>query len=108
MMKNFRAGLFLFAAFLFGFPVGLSATVDYDIVYSRLPRFGDEDRVRMPEVFHPIKIEPGTDLMLLHPDGSEEVLVEGGIGAIIDPTVSFDGHWVYYSKFHDQRDESLD
>ena len=45
---------------------------------------------------------PGTDLMLLHPDGSEEVLVEGGEGAVADPFVSFDGEWVYYAKFHDQ------
>src|SRR5947207_378428 len=39
--------------------------------------------------------------MLLHPDGSEEMLVEGGKGAIADPYVSFDAQWVYYSYFHD-------
>ena len=82
--------------------------VDYDIVYSRFPRDGDENRIKMPEVFDPIRVPSGVDLMLLHPDGSEEVLVPGGDGAIIDPTVSYDGHWVYYSKFHDQRTEALD
>jgi hypothetical protein len=39
--------------------------------------------------------------MLLHPDGSEEVLVAGGTGAIADPNVSFDARGVYYSSFHD-------
>ena len=36
-------------------------------------------------------MDPGADLMLLHPDGSEEVLVAGGNGAVTDPFVSFDG-----------------
>ncbi len=43
---------------------------------------------------------PGADLVLLHPDGKEEVLVEGGDGSVADPMVSFDGEWVYYAKFH--------
>lgn len=86
----------------------ISGPVDYDIVYSRVPRKGDTTRVGLPEVLHPITVEPGTDLMLLHPDGTEEVLVPGGNGGIIDPYVSFDGLWVYYSKFHDQRDQALD
>ncbi len=85
-----------------------AAQVNYSIVYSRLPRFGDETRIEMPEVFDPISVPPGTDLMLLFPDGTEEVLVPGGDGAIVDPVVSFDGLWVYYAKFHDQRPEALD
>ncbi len=48
-------------------------------------------------------IDPGADLMLLHPDGSEEVLVAGGNGAVTDPFVSFDAQWVYYSYFPDVR-----
>ena len=55
-----------------------------------------------------IRVPSDTDLMLLHPDGSEEVLVAGGNGAIVDPTISFDGHWVYYAQFHDQRSSALD
>ena len=39
--------------------------------------------------------------MLLHPDGSEEVLVPGGKGAVTDPYVSFDGNSVYYAYFPD-------
>jgi hypothetical protein len=75
---------------------------DYDIVYVRAPRFGDEKATRWAEVFNPLNLDPGSDLVLLHPDGSEDVLVEGGDGAIADPYVSFDGRWIYYVLFHDQ------
>ncbi len=75
---------------------------DYDIVYVRAPRFGDEKATRWAEVFNPLNVDPGGDLVLLHPDGSEEVLVEGGDGAVADPSVSFDGQWIYYALFHDQ------
>ncbi len=79
-----------------------SIKYDYDIAYVRAPRFGDEKPGRWAEVFNPLNMDPGADLMLLHPDGSEEVLVEGGNGAVADPFVSFDGAWIYYAKFHDQ------
>src|SRR5262249_24997792 len=39
-------------------------------------------------------------LMLLRPDGSEEVLVEGGEGSVADPYVSFDAEWIYYAHFY--------
>lgn len=81
--------------------------VSYDIVYVRQPRFGDEVNTTWPEVFHPARIDPGADLMLLHPDGSEELLVAGGVGAVTDPFVSFDGQWVYYSLFYDVRPEAM-
>ncbi len=49
----------------------------------------------------PKKIDLGPlDVMLLRPDGSEEVLVRGGEGSVTDPFVSFDGQWVYYALFH--------
>ncbi|MBL8246333.1 MAG: hypothetical protein JNL89_19200, partial [Rhodanobacteraceae bacterium] len=47
--------------------------VDYDIVYVRQLRMGDQTFTWWPEVFHPARLDPGADLMLLHPDGSEEV-----------------------------------
>ena len=81
--------------------------VDYDVVYVRQPRYGDEVNTIWPEIFHPARAEPGADLVLLHPDGSEEVLVEGGVGSVTDPFVSFDGRQVYYSYFPDLRPESL-
>ena len=47
-------------------------------------------------------MEPGADLVILFPDGKEEVLVPvTEKEAIADPNVSFDGEWVYFSKFHD-------
>lgn len=80
-------------------PISTDSTVkyDYDIVYVRAPR--DPSRKFMfAEANLPIWTEPGADLMLLHPDGTEEQLVAGGAdGAIIDPFVSFDGAWVYYA-----------
>src|SRR5690242_5562463 len=48
---------------------------DYDIVYVRAPRREANGRSRWAEVGDPRTMEPGADLMLLHPDGKEEVLV---------------------------------
>ena len=83
-----------------------AATVPYDVVYVRQPRYGDATNTTWPEVFHPAQIDPGADLMLLHPDGSEEVLVPGGNGSVTDPFVSFDAQWVYYAYFHDARPQA--
>jgi hypothetical protein len=79
----------------------------YSIVYVRQPRRGDNEQIKWPEVFHPVALEPGSDLMLLHPDGSEEVLVTGGHGAVTDPFVSFDAQWVYYAYAPDMRTANL-
>src|SRR5580700_1761877 len=74
-------------------PIATDASVkyDYDIVYVRAPRKGDNKQIAWTEVFSPLRAEPGSDLMLLHPDGSEQVLVAAGDDAISDPFVSFDG-----------------
>jgi hypothetical protein len=80
-----------------------SIKYDYDIVYVRVPRRGDNFNSRFADVFNPTRMDPGADLMLLHPDGSEEELVPGGPGAVADPYVSFDGEWVYFAKFHNQK-----
>ena len=60
------------------------AAVNYDIVYVRAPRFGDNENSLWPEIFHPARLDPGSDLMLLHPNGTEEVLVRGGEGSVSD------------------------
>lgn len=74
---------------------------DYDIVYVRARRAGDEVHKRFYTDFsQPVTMEPGADLMLLRPDGTEELLVEGGEGSITDPVVSFDGDWVYYTHIY--------
>lgn len=78
-----------------------SVKLDYDIVYVRARRAGDEIHKRFYTDFsQPVTMEPGADLMLLYPDGSEELLVAGGKGSITDPFVSFDGRWVYYSHLY--------
>ena len=75
--------------------------IDYDIVYVRAPRAGDDTHKRFFADFSaPVTTERGADLMLLHPDGSEELLVKGGDGSVTDPMVSFDGQWVYYVHLH--------
>ena len=75
-----------------------SVSYDYDIVYVRAPRSGDKDRSLWPEISHPSLMDSNADLVLLHPDGSEAVLVKGGAdGAVTDPFVSLDGKWVFYS-----------
>jgi hypothetical protein len=71
--------------------------IDYDIVYVRAPLH----KYVWPDVGAPVLVEPGADLMLLHPDGKEELLIEGGSkGSVADPFVSFDGQSVYYAFFY--------
>ncbi len=84
-----------------------SVKLDYDIVYVRMPRKGDDVGTNWTEISNPVFMDPGADLMLLHPDGREEVLVKGGAGSVTDPVVSFDGEWVFYSLFHDLKGASI-
>ncbi len=78
-----------------------SVNYDYDIVYVRALRAGDKIHKRFFTDFSsPVTLEPGADLMLLHPDGKEELLVAGGQGSITDPMVSFDGKWVYFTHIY--------
>jgi hypothetical protein len=81
--------------------------VSFDIVYVRAPRYGDQQMTRWAEVFHPTFAEPGSHLMLLHPDGSEELLFDAGHGAVLDPVPSLDGKSVYFSWIPDVRREAL-
>src|SRR5262245_999790 len=75
---------------------------DYPIVYVRAPRKHADGRSRWAEVGDPRTMEPGADLVILHPDGKEEVLVAvEKHESIADPFVSFDGQSVYYAKMHD-------
>ncbi|MBM3793654.1 MAG: hypothetical protein FJW31_06215 [Acidobacteria bacterium] len=86
---------------------GSAAVVDYPIVYVRAPQYGDQINTNWPEVFDPVSLESGADLMLLHPDGREEVLFPAGPGAVIDPAPSFDAEWVFFSYFPDARPAAL-
>ena len=93
--------LTLIALILTASALGNTFAVSYDIVYVRQPRFGNNTNTTWPEVSHPGRIDPGADLMVLHPNGNEEVLVNAGTGSVTDPFVSFDGQWVYYSYFYE-------
>ena len=84
-----------------------AAALNYDLVYVRQPRFGDQTNTIWPDVFHPAQLDAGADLMLLHTNGSEEVLVAGGNGSVTDPFVSFDAQWCYYAYFPDLRPSAL-
>src|SRR5262249_5252890 len=78
-----------------------SVKYDYDIAYVRAKRAGDKVHKRFyTDIATPVTLEPGADLMLLHPDGKEELLVAGGEGAITDPVVSLDGQWVYFVQIY--------
>ena len=88
-------------------PTAHAQVVDYDIIYVRAPRFGDNINSLWPEVFHPARLDPGADLMLLHPDGSEEFLVAGGLGSVTDPMLSFDAQWCYYAYFPNLQQSQL-
>jgi len=84
-----------------------SVKYDFDIVYVRAKRAGDKIHKRFYTDFsQPVTMQPGADLILLHPDGKEEVLVEGGKGSITDPFVSFDGEWIYYSHLYNLENAS--
>jgi hypothetical protein len=76
-----------------------SVKYDYDIVYVRTPR-DPKKKMMFAEANHPVHMDAGGDLVLLRPDGTEEVLVNGGEGSVTDPMVSLDGEWVYYALFH--------
>ena len=89
------------------FSTDKTVKLDYDIVYVRTPRKGDAVGTNWPEISNPVFMDAGGDLMLLHPNGQEEVLVRGGAGSVTDPMVSFDGAWVFYSLFHDMKGASI-
>jgi hypothetical protein len=84
-------------------PIGSDKSVEwnYPIAYVRAQRAGDKTHKRFYTDFStPVTMEPGADLMLLHPDGQEEVLAEGGKGSITDPFVSLDGKWIYFTRIY--------
>jgi RNA polymerase sigma factor (sigma-70 family) len=86
---------------------------DYPIVYVRTPRDPDELKDfhfyfwQIPSTFNAFSMKPGGDLVILYPDGREEVLVPGGDGSVADPAVSFDGEWVYYAYVYNQKEAYL-
>lgn len=75
---------------------------DYPIVYVRAPRDQETGRSMWAEVGNPRRMAANSPLMILYPDGTEEVLVPvEPQEAVMDPMVSIDGEWVYYAKLYD-------
>lgn len=90
-------------AFAFLLLISTASAADYPIIAVRSPRPADRAG-RIPEVFTPIRTEPGTDLVRIDPDGTETVLVEAGDhGCVLDPQPSLDAKWVFYSYIPDAR-----
>ncbi len=92
--------------------------VNYDIVYVRAPRFGDNTNSVWPDTVRPLLPDAGADLRLLHPNCTEEVLfplpahaglIDGalGDGSVSDPNLSFNGEWVVFTYYHDQTDTNV-
>jgi hypothetical protein len=81
--------------------------IDYDIVYVRSPRPGDQENSFWPDAITPLTPDPGADLVLLHPDGSEEVIFPAGAnGAVVDPYVSYDARSVVFAYYPNVRDSN--
>ncbi len=93
-------------------PYPPTGSVDFPVVAMRMPRNvgdGSKDHRRkfnelggIPEATKPYSVEPGTVLVLINPDGTEEVLVDSGpAAAAMDPFVSYDAKRVYYAVARD-------
>jgi hypothetical protein len=81
-----------------------AVTVDYPIVYVRVPRPYPKEYFNINHLnqagLHQTNA-PGAELRLLHPDGRDELLVPvEPQESITDPAVSLDGQWVFFAKFH--------
>lgn len=91
--------------------------VNFDIVYVRAPRFGDNENSLWADTVRPLSLDPGAELRLLHPNCTEEKLFPNaehqgmvdatiGNGSVTDPNVSFDGKWVVFAYYHDLTDQN--
>lgn len=101
---------FIFFPSLFSRPITAQgpSPINYDIVYVRSPRPGDDANTFWSDAVTPLLLEAGADLVLLHPDGSEEVLFDAGAnGAVTDPYVSYDARSVVFAYFPNVRNVNL-
>jgi hypothetical protein len=86
----------------------LAHAVNYPIVAVRAPRLGDDRPSSWQEVMRPVSGEPGSSLVIIQPDGTEQVLVDAGAdGMVMDPSPSLDGQWVYYAFVPNQRQRNV-
>ena len=88
----------------------------YPIVYVRAAYNGPSSNTTWPDTVRPLIPDAGAQLVLLRSDGAREVLfpleqhrplldTPAGsplaVGGVSDPNVSFDGHWVLFTWYHD-------
>lgn len=80
--------------------------IGYDIVAVRMPKQAVQQQEHFQDAFNmSLFIGRGAELVIIHPDGSEELLFSGGPNAsATDPFVSYDGRTVYFSLFVDPED----
>jgi len=107
MRRFLQLALWITGAAMIAPQASVWAAVNYDIVYVRQARYGSTDNTTWPEVSHPAQLDPGADLVLLHTNGVQELLVSGGNGGVTDPCLSFDAQWCYYAYYPDLRDSAL-
>jgi hypothetical protein len=82
--------------------------IAHDLIACRMPAIANETRKRFPDaVNHSLYVGRGTDLVLIHPDGSEEVVFAAGpLRACVDPCVTYDGRAVLFALFVDPEDHN--
>ncbi len=82
--------------------------INYDLVAVKMPMPPDPIDTDFQDAFNnSVFIGAGAELVLIHPDGSEEVLFSAGPQAsVVDPSVSYDGRTVYFSLFEDPRNRN--
>ncbi len=93
----------------------------YPIVYVRAAYGGPNSNTTWPDTVRPLIPDAGAQLVLLRPNGSREVLfpLEShrplldtpaasalSAGGVSDLNVSFDGHWVLFTWYHDLTDQN--
>jgi len=111
ILQNLVLTGLLFSNLLIGLSTAQAAPedvgVNYDIVYVRYPATDPRDNfVSIPQGEHAYDIAAGADLMLLRPNGSEITLVNCNTCSVMDPFISFDGRYVYYSLIEEGTLES--
>lgn len=90
-------------------PLSADSDVVYDyaiaavMTHRTLPCVGcpqAKDRAgRWADFSNPVGVDVSS-MILIQPDSTYEVLVDGGEGAIQDLVMSFDGKWIYYTYIH--------
>ncbi|MDB4786209.1 c-type cytochrome [bacterium] len=78
-------------------PPTTPGVVDFSVIAMRLPRDINVHPI-LPRADDPFRIDPGTDLVIIDPNGNEEVLVDADFDEVaMDPQVSFDGKTLFYT-----------